>query len=252
MRIYLLFFVICLFSMGRAQVAESSDSITNKIESGNADAIQDWMQMSCVGSYRATSAVMTLDVHEDRLVVVVTSVGCDQFAIILFRNSSDSTGRWTYDQTIQLSSPYGAVPKVVYPQFVERGIHEIFISGIITDSGSGVLQRDCIVLKLIHERLLTVFDDSEFVSFSEKERNIIQRSTFTVHDSVDANIAGNQFLKEERRVTTNGHRSVRVRNCYWDSRIKHFMCVEGSMIHKDTVPRHIVGPNARRQQPSVP
>jgi len=232
--------------LARAQVPESAATISTKIESGNSETVRRWVQLSCVGSYQAKSKAVVLDEQGKKLVLIVTSSGCDEFAVILFKRSGDFEDAWSYEQTIRLQSRYETTPTVRYPEFAQSGIHEIFISGVVTDSGSGVTQRDCVVLKLIDGHLTMVFNESEFVSLSTKNLEVLQKSNFGIRDSSPANMSGNQFLREDQSVTVNGKRIERVRNCFWDDFLRHFTCVEGVPGSSAHMPDKSSAPGAHR------
>jgi len=221
-------FLVVIASPISAQ--EEQSVIIKKIESGNSKALQEWVQLSCVGSYRAVAHSAILGRGEEHLVITVDSPNCDHFAIVLFRRSSTSLDEWTYVDTIKLPSGTNSVPRVQFADFAQKGINEIYVSGMLTDSGSGITQRGCIILKLINGRLMTVFNGTEFVSLDGQDVRVLQKSYFTIHDSETAGISGFKFLREERTVEVNNHRVRRIQNCFWDQDIHHFTCVEGTTV----------------------
>lgn len=228
--------MLCLVATAENKHAvESRDSITAKIESGDVKAMNRWVQLSCVGSYKVTTTPAKLDPDEDHLVAVVTSVGCDQLGVIVFSRVHEQQNAYIYEDGIRLSSFYGQQPKFQYPELATPGIQEILINGVVTDTGSGVLQRDCLILKLLNKRLATVFRKSELVRFSQKNASLAQKSTFVVRDSKAFNMAGNKFLQEEQTVSFGGRSIARTRNCFWEENLRHFTCVEGSSDHSPSL-----------------
>jgi hypothetical protein len=225
-------FLLSLVTVAMNQQAiESRESIVAKIESSNQETLNRWVQLSCVGSYKAAVTTTKLNVNEDHLAAFISSIGCDQFAIVVFSKVNQQQNAYVFENSIKLFSAFGVAPKVEYIEMATRGSQEIFVTGLVSDSGSGVLQRDCLVLKLLNKKLATVFVSPQFVRFSKGNANLIQNSKFVIEDSKSFGIAGNNFLREERTVSVGGRAIMRTRNCFWNADIQHFACVEGFSGH---------------------
>jgi hypothetical protein len=136
--------------------------------------------------------------------------------------------QWNHIQTIPLSARYGSVPEISLVELVEPGTKEILIQKQIVDTGTGILQKNISVLKLIDRKISIILDEPEVVRFSIPSvahgqlRNTEQRqdSEFTI--ILDSSGLGHRQIRESQTITDHDKEIRRSRVFIWQPDIKRF------------------------------
>lgn len=194
----------------------------------NARIREEVTRASCLESENLQEKVVMLANHERYLVVVAGDVSCERYLLILFHEEHYGNGDWSFIQTVEMPLRYAMKPEVEYPEFVERGVHEVLVKGVVVDTGSGMLQKDVIIMKLIDGKLRVVFENSEHVSYSSSDYRVLASTDYQIKNSGSDGVAGYSYLHMIESVSVGRRHIQRVRICMWNGELLHFECVENA------------------------
>ena len=183
-------------------------------------------KVSCqatAADFRGTEVVLSRG--EKHVVYSLNDEGCQQTLLVVFRKNPLG-GPWSHLQTIVLPLRYGVKPLVEYPEFAEKGVHEIFIKDFVSDWGTGVLQRDAVIFKLIDGKLRVIFDGPAMIRFRPSDYHLTEDVKYTVAPSEVDGVSGYSYLKVVTHVSTGKQSMQRERSCIWSESLAHFNCVE--------------------------
>jgi hypothetical protein len=92
----------------------------------------------------------------------IVSQSCErEFVVVLQKQPGD---RWQHVQTIALNAKY-SVPEVSFPTLLDATEHQIVVRNHVVDYGTGILQNNVTIFKLIEARLEVIFDEIEKLIF---------------------------------------------------------------------------------------
>jgi hypothetical protein len=210
-----------------AQEPRSIHEIRNAIETSNKQAVKNWVKQECIGQYLTYVSFPRFSSKGQYAMIEVTSKYCDGMSLVLFRKGGN--GHWIYIQTIRLSVHYDTVPDIHPVDFVQSGVTDLLIEHELLDWGTGVLQKNTSIYHMMNGQMKCIFNEPEYVHHAVEGPIIEQQSKFELHDSTpDSNTFGNKYLSEQQEIKIDAELVRRYRNCIWDDKPEHVVCVESS------------------------
>lgn len=206
-------FLACLLTVSSAQVpflkkkdkdfkTHEPDAVAETLRSGNAEqASQLATELNimapdssnpsakpsapCPSFDRVDERQVKLRADADNAVIVADSGECDSTYLIVF--DKERKGEWQHVQTVRLPARVEH-PEVSFAELVGPGISEVVVHRETTRDSGSAQQENFVILKLLHERLVTVLDTVESYDLVMPNRpendadNVeqSQQSTFTV------------------------------------------------------------------------
>jgi len=162
----------------------------------------------------------------DNAVIVADSSECDSTYLIVFDRARKS--EWKHLQTVRLYSRTQR-PEISFAELVRPGASEIVVHRETTRESGAAEQENFLVLKLLHDRLVTVLDAVERMEVTVPRRtgdasdNIeqSQQSTFTMIKNAPKSGAAMRILQKE--LVKEQKASITLyRSWNWDPELERF------------------------------
>jgi hypothetical protein len=142
---------------------------------------------------------------------------CDTRTVMIF---SSVDGKWRHLDTIKLSTLRLDQPLVAFRDVTGSGARDIVVQGLPVDKGTGILQKNVRIYRVLRAKATVIFDEPEYVHFDVRTHrshySVDQESVF----ELDTTIHERQTLK------INGASVTRYKECNWDSNTERIRCFE--------------------------
>lgn len=130
---------------------------------------------------------------------LVAPTWCEYTFLVILRETQP--GKWDIIQTVPLWSKYNP-PKITFVSLIDPSEKEIIVQDLLTDSGTGILQKNITILKLFADGLKVVFDEPTSVTFAipikgKKNSDQEESNEFSFVKDPDVKNGSNQILQKQ-------------------------------------------------------
>lgn len=176
-----------------------------------------------------TEPLQVQDSKESRLLVAKSDDCQNMFLVPLVRRAES----WQSLGSIRLSMHDGTVPECKVQNLVSKDDQEIVVSNVMVDWGTGFLQTNLTIYKVIGDRVRVVFDEPESLHLAIPDMRVPvtnnyseeQNSTFQFVNDTGHTTFGHTYILE-KRIDRIGKRKFTVYRSYvWEPALSAFRMI---------------------------
>ena len=195
----------------------------------NASNLAAKSSAPCTSFNHVEERQVHLRTDADNAVIIAESGECDSTYLIVFDRGHKS--EWRHVQTVRLYSRVQH-PEISFAELVQPGVSEIVVHRETTRESGANEQENFVVLKLLHDRLVTVLDTVERMEVilpvkpSDDSDNVeqSQQSTFNMVKAAANSGAVMRILEKE--VLKEKQASITLyRSWNWDPELERFRSI---------------------------